>query len=157
MPPKVLESTSPSQLERIIALRFEILRKPWNQPYESSRDELEDKSINAFIENENKNVVACGRLQKNDPHTAQVRYMAVDAAHRGRGLGAAILSHLEERASEWKITRIQLQARENAVDFYQSQGYRIVEKSFLLWGQIQHYLMEKIILEKSTKADSYRL
>lgn len=151
MPPKVLESTAASQLEKIIGLRYEILRKPWNQPYESSLDELEDKSINAYIEDENKNVVACGRLQKNDPHLAQVRYMAVDPAFRGKGLGAAILSYLEGRASEWRVTRVQLQARENAVDFYQSQGYRIVEKSFLLWGQIQHYLMEKSLSGESTK------
>jgi hypothetical protein len=38
-----------------------------------------------------------------------------------------------------------LQARENAVPFYLSIGYSIVEKSFLMWGLIQHFKMEKAI------------
>jgi predicted GNAT family N-acyltransferase len=142
---KVHESNSESELKKIIDLRYEILRKPWGQPYESSGDELEAQSVNAYIEDQDKKVIACGRLQKNDARTAQVRYMAVDQSYRGKGLGAEILSHLERRASEWKVERIQLQSRDNAVDFYKTKGYEIVEKSFLLWGQIQHYLMEKSI------------
>jgi predicted GNAT family N-acyltransferase len=139
----VLESNKESQLAKIIALRYEILRRPWGQPYDSSRDELEEQSINAYIEDRDNNVIACGRLQKNDARTAQVRYMAVAEHLRGKGLGAAILSHLEMRALDWSVARIQLQARENAVKFYEGKGYTIVEKSFLLWGQVQHYLMEK--------------
>jgi predicted GNAT family N-acyltransferase len=36
-----------------------------------------------------------------------------------------------------------LQAREGAVKFYQSLGYKVIEKTYLLFGQIQHYKMEK--------------
>lgn len=139
----VRESNNNIQLERIVALRYEILRKPWHQPYESSKDELEEQSVNAFIEDENNAVIACGRLQKNNEQTAQVRYMAVSASHRGKGLGAQVLRYLENRARDWKVSMVQLQARENAVKFYEAQGYRVVEKTFLLWGQIQHFLMEK--------------
>jgi predicted GNAT family N-acyltransferase len=36
-----------------------------------------------------------------------------------------------------------LEARENAVPFYKSLGYEILKKSYLLFGEIQHYTMHK--------------
>jgi hypothetical protein len=36
-----------------------------------------------------------------------------------------------------------LQARDYAVPFYEKSGYKLKEKTFLLWNLIQHYLMEK--------------
>lgn len=43
------------------------------------------------------------------------------------------------------LLSIELQSRENAVEFYKSCGYDIKEKSFKLWDVIQHYLMIKTI------------
>ena len=71
--------------------------------------------------------------------------MAVDSAYQGKGLGKLILLFLEEKAKELQLTKIELQARENALEFYKSNNYLLKEKSFLLWGIIQHYLMEKEI------------
>jgi hypothetical protein len=36
-----------------------------------------------------------------------------------------------------------LHAREVALDFYKKLDYELVEKSHLLFGEIQHYLMVK--------------
>jgi len=36
-----------------------------------------------------------------------------------------------------------LHARENTLPFYQHHGYTLVERSFLLFDEIQHYLMSK--------------
>lgn len=130
------------ELEAIIELRYEILRKPWMQPASTASDELEDSSINAYIA-QNEEVIACGRLQKNDDGKGQVRYMAVRADQQGKGLGRDILKFLEEQAALLGIGCVELQARENALDFYKKEGYVVIEKSFLLWGQIQHYLMQK--------------
>jgi N-acetylglutamate synthase-like GNAT family acetyltransferase len=88
-------------------------------------------------------VIACGRLQENEGKIGQVRFMAVDNHYQGKGLGKKILVFLEEKAKELSLVKIELQARENALEFYKANGYEIKEKSFLLWGQIQHYLMEK--------------
>src|SRR4051812_10182678 len=109
----VSEVANSEDLDKVIALRYEVLRKPWDQPYESSKDDLEDRSLNVFIESDGKKVIACGRLQKNSDEIAQVRYMALTPEERGKGLGAAILSYLEKRSGEWSIKRIQLQARDN--------------------------------------------
>ena len=55
------------------------------------------------------------------------------------------MKHFEEISYSRKIKFIILNARENAVPFYQKLGYNITEKSNLLYGKIQHYRMQKII------------
>lgn len=133
------------ELEAIIGLRYDILRRPWDQPAATATDDLEHSSINAYMTDENDTVIACGRLQQNDDGKGQVRYMAVRGDQQGKGLGSQILRFLEKVAADRGIRMIELQARENAVDFYKKEGYVVAEKSFLLWGQIQHYLMSKEI------------
>lgn len=140
---EVKEASSQKDLDAILKLRYEILRKPWNQPAETATDDLENKSINAYITVDEKVVVACGRLQENENKIGQIRFMAVSDNYQGKGLGKKIVSFLEEKGKKMKLNSIELQARDNAVKFYESCGYSIKEKSFLLWGQIQHYLMEK--------------
>ncbi|HOZ86325.1 MAG TPA: GNAT family N-acetyltransferase [Bacteroidia bacterium] len=130
-------------LDAILQLRYKILREPWQQPIATATDALEGSSINAFIEDEHGNVIACGRLQENENKTGQIRFMAVHQHYQGQGLGKLIVAFLEEKGKVLGLEKIELQARENAVDFYKSCGYNIKEKSFLLWGLIQHYLMVK--------------
>ena len=138
-------ATTNQQLHSILKLRYEILRKPWSQTIDSATDQLEHKSINAFIQNNKGIVIACGRLQENENKIGQIRFMAVDENYQGKGLGKLIITCLEGKAKELKLNKIQLQARENAVSFYKNNGYVMIEKTFLLWDQIQHFLMEKQI------------
>lgn len=137
-------TTDKNNIDRIIDLRYEILRKPWAKPRETATDDQESVSINAFIEDKGK-VIACGRLQDNGGGIGQIRYMAVDEHYQGKGLGKLIVAKLEEEAKKAGIKTIELQARENALEFYKSQGYAIKETSFKLWDIIQHYLMVKAI------------
>ena len=129
-------------VSKIVDLRYVILRRPWDKPKDSASDDLELSSINAYIEEDGK-IIACGRLQNNDSKLGQIRYMAVHANYQGKGLGKLILLKLEEEAIKRNLSSIELQARENAIEFYKSQGYIIKEPSFKLWDIIQHYLMTK--------------
>ena len=135
----------PHELESIIDLRYKILRQPWSQSKESATDGHEDTSYNAFIEDENGHAIACGRLQINDGNIAQIRYMAVANGMQGKGLGKLILKALEDKAKELGSIKIELQARENALDFYKANNYILKEKTNLLFGVIQHYLMDKTL------------
>lgn len=139
----VKRSSTPEEFKKIFGLRVEVLRKPWNQSPETATDAQEDQSYNSYIENENGEAIACGRLQENGNKVGQIRFMAVSDKYQGKGLGKMIVSDLEEKGRELGLRTIELQARENAVEFYKSCGYAIKEKSFLLWGIIQHYLMTK--------------
>ncbi|MBK7310923.1 MAG: GNAT family N-acetyltransferase [Sphingobacteriaceae bacterium] len=140
---KAIFAHTPEEIEKILELRFKILREPWGQSKESSSDGHEDTSQNAFVEDDKGNVIACGRLQTNDANTGQVRYMAVANGMQGKGLGKLVLKTLEEKAKELGLKKIELQARENALEFYKANNYLLKEKTHLLFGVVQHYLMEK--------------
>lgn len=139
---KVQIAKDKATIDRIIDLRYDVLRKPWDKPKETATDDLENASINAYIE-KNGEVIACGRLQDNGSGIGQIRFMAVQANYQGKGLGKLILVKLEEEALNNKMHTIELQARDNALLFYKNCGYAIKEKSFILWDIIQHYLMIK--------------
>jgi N-acetylglutamate synthase-like GNAT family acetyltransferase len=131
------------EIEQIIQLRYEVLRAPWQQPADTATDALEESSFNAYILDEAQTIIACGRLQKNSETLGQIRFMAVSPLFHRKGLGRLIVKAIEDKARDLGLRTIELQARENAVPFYKAEGYEIQEKSFLLWGQIQHYLMRK--------------
>jgi N-acetylglutamate synthase-like GNAT family acetyltransferase len=123
-------------------LRWRILRAPWNQPKGSERVDDDSSSFHAMIRMHEK-VIACGRIHFLTHQTAQVRFMAVDKEFQRMGLGAMVLAFLEAHARKSNMQKIILQAREEAIPFYTRNGYSVVRKTELLFGSIQHYLMEK--------------
>lgn len=133
---------TPEDFKAYYQLRYDVLRKPWNQPEGSEVDKDEDTSHHAFIKYNNEVLAVC-RMQLTTPEIAQLRYMAVSPNVQGKGLGKIIIQFLEEKSKEMGAEKVILHARENAVPFYKSCGYHTVEKSYLLFDEIQHYLMEK--------------
>ncbi len=130
------------QFEKYYELRWKILRKPWNQPRGSERDDIEDEAIHIMACDDDK-IVGVARLHFNSMEEAQIRYMAVDEKYRGQGIGSMMLRRLEEIAKKKGAKYIILNARENAVNFYKKNGYSTVEKSYVLFNTIQHYKMMK--------------
>ena len=126
-------------------LRFEVLRKPWGQHENTVRDEWENQSLHVLMIDENGEAVATGRLQFNSDNEGQIRSMAVKEKFRGKGLGTLVLKFLEEKAKEGKFTIIVLDARDNAVDFYKKNGYKVEGNSYTLFDVIPHFRMTKKI------------
>jgi N-acetylglutamate synthase-like GNAT family acetyltransferase len=139
----IQEPQTPKEFGAYFLLRYEILRKPWNQPNGSEQDEMEDVSIHAMAISEQNEIIGVCRLQLNSKEEAQLRYMAVKEEMQGKGIGKKLIAYLENKAKENGAKKIILQSRENAVPFYINCGYNLVEKSYLMWNQIQHYLMQK--------------
>jgi len=139
---KIIEPQTREDFDKYYDLRWRILRKPWNQPRGSEKDDLEDESIHLMACSGG---VVCGvaRAHFNSSHEAQIRYMAVDEACRGKGIGAKLLAGLEERVKQKGARRITLNARETAVGFYEGHGYEIVAKAHTLYGCIEHFRMVK--------------
>ena len=131
------------EFEDYYELRWRILREPWQQPKGSEKDELENESFHIMACDENKKVIGVGRLHLNNETEAQIRYMAVAPEHIEQGIGTLMLEALEEKSRREDCRAIVLDARENAVVFYQKKGYELLEKSHLLFGSIQHYRMLK--------------
>ena len=125
-------------------LRFQVLREPWNQPLGSEVLADEDQAIHviAFAGEE---VLGVARMHESAVQQGQVRCVAIATAAQGKGIGKAIMAYLEDQAKAKGWTEIVLEARENAVPFYQAIGYSIVAESYLLFGEIQHYRMKKAL------------
>ncbi len=145
---KILEPKTESEFEKYFNLRFEILRKPWNQPKSSTKDEWEEQSIHVLMLDENGEAIACGRLQINSKDEGQIRSMAVRDDMQGKGFGKKIIEYIESKAQELKLKYITLDARINAVKFYENCGYKVIGESYLLFGLIQHYKMEKAVVNR---------
>ena len=140
----VIDPQTPEEFKQYYSLRYKILRKPWGQPRGSERDNEDEISHHRMIIDEvTGDAIAVGRLQVNTKEEAQIRYMAVADNCQGKGLGSKIVTALEDIALDKGANRIILQARKNAVQFYQRNGYKVVEKSYILFDEIQHWLMKK--------------
>ncbi|MEY3955628.1 MAG: hypothetical protein RLZ73_82 [Bacteroidota bacterium] len=126
------------------ALRFNVLREPWNQPLGSEVLADEDQAIHAIAVKDNE-VLGVARMHESAEKQGQVRCVATATAAQGKGIGRAIMAYLEDQAKAKGWTEIVLEARENAVPFYQRIGYTIIAESYLLFGEIQHYRMKKAL------------
>jgi len=125
-------------------LRYRILRQPWNQPIGSERNEG-DETGKHFALFEDKKLKAIARLDVQSEKQVQVRFMAVEKDIQRKGYGKKVMLAIENHSKNEGYSEIILHARELAIPFYESLEYELVEKSHLLFGEIQHYLMNKFI------------
>ena len=139
---KVGKPRTKKEYQKYYDLRWRILRKRWNQPRGSEKDELEGQSIHLMACEKGK-PLGVGRVHFNSSEEAQIRYMAVEEGLQGKGIGTIILKELEKSAKRKGANHMTLNARESAVGFYKKQGYRIVGKASTLFGVIPHYKMRK--------------
>ncbi len=131
--------------EAYFGLRWRILRAPWSRPRGSERDEHERNAEHLYARDADGRVVGVGRLHRIDSTTAQIRFMAVEEGARGSGIGTAILRGLERLAADRGIRQIALNARDDAVRFYQGRGYVDVGDGPVLFGTIKHRAMKKVL------------
>ena len=128
----------------VFDLRWRVLRRPWDQPRGSERDDREDEArhLMALLDGR---VVGVGRIHFPDEKRAQIRFMAVDPDCTGRGIGSRLLKGLEDLAREGGVTLIELNAREGAVSFYRKSNYEETGEGPLLWGRIRHVVMRRVL------------
>ncbi|WP_370867257.1 GNAT family acetyltransferase [Parvibaculum sp.] len=101
------------------------LTRPWNDPMKdiafARRGPASDVLV---IEREGR--IAASAMVGHDGHRGAVYYVAADPAHRGEGLGRAIMAAAEEwlRArGVWKLNLMVRRGNEQAMGFYAGLGY----------------------------------
>jgi N-acetylglutamate synthase-like GNAT family acetyltransferase len=124
-------------------LRYAVLRAPWHQPPGSERAADDEQATHALMVDAAGQALGVCRLHLQSRQEAQIRFMAIHPDYQGRGLGERLLAYMEQQARDQGASYISLQAREKAVGFYARCGYALREKTHLLFGEIQHYRMEK--------------
>lgn len=147
---KIKQPITKEEFKAYYHLRWQLLRAPWNQVEGSEVDDIENQCFHlmaittANIETFDKaDAIGIARLQFNSSTEAQIRYMAVAKEHERKGIGRQLINAIESKAKNSACNKIVLDAREPAVNFYKKLGYRVSEKSYLLFNEIQHFRMLK--------------
>jgi predicted GNAT family N-acyltransferase len=110
---------------QVAALRTRVFVEEQGVPAEIEQDAHDATAVHALAEDDDGRVVATGRLLVRDGR-AVIGRMAVDAAARGCGYGAAVLAELHRQAVALGLTEVELHAQLSARRFYERAGYTAV-------------------------------
>jgi GNAT superfamily N-acetyltransferase len=132
------------EYKQMVALRYEILRKPLGLSFseEQLAEEKNDILIAAFEEDD---MLGCCILSPIDNHTLRLRQMAVQRNLQGKGIGESIMSFAETLARDKGFRLLMMHARDTAIGFYEKFGYKVKGDQFIE-VKTAHHIMEKQIL-----------
>ena len=120
---KIQRSVGATELVRIRALRYEILRKPLGMPASGAvfpgDEDQTTLHILAFFESD---FIGCTTLMIGDSNAIQLRGMAVANHWQRSGVGQMIVSTAKSIAIE-KSKSLWCNARFPAIGFYERQGW----------------------------------
>jgi ribosomal protein S18 acetylase RimI-like enzyme len=122
-----------SRYRDLVELRRRVLRIPLGLDFTARQlaEEKEDIHIAAYLDGELVGCVALRPIDGSRGAGVQLRQMAVDPDHQGRGVGVQMVSAAEGLAAERGFRRIILHAREAAMRFYEKAGYVATGERFI--------------------------
>ncbi|WP_417606255.1 YiiD C-terminal domain-containing protein [Oceanimonas baumannii] len=141
---RVVTPQTEAELEAYYQLRWQLLRKPWQQPKGSERDEFDEYAHHRMMVDDAGKLIAVGRLYVSGDE-AQIRFMSVIPECRDRGLGSRMVLALEQVARQQGVHRLVMNAREEAVAFYTHCGFTVVGEGPISFGKIPHRQMIKAL------------
>jgi ribosomal protein S18 acetylase RimI-like enzyme len=136
---------TPEEFERYRDLRWKILRAPHNQPRITEEDDAGNNDFPIMVCKVDGIPIGVGRAHFITEDEAQIRSISVEPECEGKGIGTIVLKELEKIVTAKGAKRIIIHARNNAIEFYEKNGYHSVEESYTLFEVIPHTLMEKKI------------
>jgi len=134
---------TPKEFERYRDLRWKILRAPHNQPRITEEDDAGNNDFPIMVCEVDGIPIGVGRAHFLSEDEAQIRSISVEPEWEGKGIGTIVLKELEKIVTSKGAKRIIIHARNSAIEFYEKNGYKSVEPSYTLFGEIEHTLMEK--------------
>ena len=131
------------EYKQMITLRRQILRQPLGLSF--SEEELEKEKNDILIAAfDDDNMLGCCMLTTINNHTLRIRQMAVQNNLQGKGVGASLMSFIENLARDKGYRRLMMHARDTAIGFYERFGYKLRGDQFIEVG-IAHHVMEKAL------------
>ena len=104
--------------------------------------QLKTSSEIMIVAENHQNIVGFGSLH---PKISEIGSLFVHPNCSRQGIGTILLDHLENIAIKTRLKYLGLDASINAVKFYQSQGYHIVEHSFFILKSGKQMMCVKMI------------
>ncbi len=131
------------EYQQMVALRYQILRQPLGLGF--TEDELvaeKDHILIAAFDDDQ--MLGCCMLTTLDNQTLKIRQMAVQNNLQGKGIGASLMSFVENLARDKGYRNLVMHARDTAIGFYEKFGFRVFGEQFIEVG-LPHHLMAKAI------------
>lgn len=150
---RIISPTTDALWSEYLGCRYRNLYAPFGLPLSCNTSELDSPRDRPEVLHrmvmEGDSVAAVGRLDLQPAHIngprSQLRYCAVDPAHRGRGAGQLLLAEFERESAARGLTVLWMEARVAALNFYLRQGYADVGEGPTKWGVIPHRVLEKAL------------
>lgn len=130
-----------AELAAALALREEVFVVEQGVTVAGDRDGRDHEALQLIALGEDGAVAGTCRLLIEDGH-ARFGRLAVRAAARGRGIGAALLAEAEREARAAGAHRMGLHAQTDALSLYERAGFEPYGERFMEEG-IEHLGMEK--------------
>ncbi len=131
-----------SRLDADLAARYGQLQQVYDQ-----YNKIEN--LETVVVAYDKNVaVGCGCFKQLEDDVVEVKRMYVDEDHRGKGIGACILTELENWAGELRYSALVLETGNNqpeAVRLYQKKGYQPISNYGQYAGMDTSICMKKAL------------
>ena len=112
---KLIDYGSP-EYEKMLRLRYDLLRKPLGLSFDPKEleKETEDILMGAF---EDDRLLGCCLLTREDAKTMRLRQMAVPNSLQGKGIGRALMIFAENIARDMGYLTLTMHARVTATGF----------------------------------------
>lgn len=130
------------EYDEAVNIRYDILRKPLGLQFTTTQLQKEWEDVHFACYNDRSEMIGCLILTKLDEKTLKMRQVAVKEKIQGAGVGKALVEASEAYAEMNGYKKIELNARDTAIPFYEKLGYEIVSDTFVEVG-INHKKMVK--------------
>ncbi len=131
------------EYDELIALRYEILRRPLGMTYDPADLALEYNQIHLAAYDTAFRPLGClSLLPMPDGRKMKMRQVAVAEAAQGSGVGRKLVAACEQQSRQLGYTKMVLHARDTAVPFYEKLGYIVDGEGFEEVG-LPHHAMYK--------------
>jgi predicted GNAT family N-acyltransferase len=126
-----------AEFARCFAIRLAVFVQEQNVPAEEERDEYDETALH-YLATENGAALGTARVLLKHQGVKITRVAVVKSA-RGRGIGAALMRHIEDTVPAAEYL---LDAQSHALGFYAALGYFAYGEAFMEAG-IAHFHMRK--------------
>jgi predicted GNAT family N-acyltransferase len=142
MPTAIRLATTTADRDAVFAVRHEVFVVGQNVPLDIERDD-EDATAEHVLAEIDGQVVGAGRLVVDGARGVLGRLAVLDTS-RGNGLGASLVSLIEDRARARGCSVLELHAQTYVREFYERLGYGAYGEEYDEAG-IAHISMSKIL------------
>lgn len=115
-----------------------IPKEHFREPILSLEDLLEDlERMTFYVYKSEGRIVGVAALHIEGEKTGRIRWVYILPEHQRRGIGTALISHLERKGREMGLRRLRLKTigkAYRAVNFYKKLGYNLAEEIERPWG-----------------------